>query len=196
MDIVKTEIDGLVIIEPKVFGDHRGYFFESFSERDFNSQVRDVRFVQDNESKSSYGVLRGLHFQKPPHAQSKLVRVVKGAVLDVAVDIRKGSPTFGQHVSVELTEDNHRQFFIPRGFAHGFVVLTDEVIFQYKCDNFYAPQYEGAIAWDDPDLGIDWKVPADRIVLSDKDTKHPRLKDADWLFDYNEDLYKFRTIIQ
>lgn len=190
MDIIKTAIDGVVIIEPKVFGDHRGYFFESFSERDFNSQVREVRFVQDNESKSSYGVLRGLHFQKPPHAQSKLVRVVKGAVLDVAVDIRKGSPTFGKHVTVELTEDNHRQFFIPRGFAHGFVVLTDEVIFQYKCDNFYAPQYEGAIAWDDPDLGIDWKVPTNRIILSEKDTKHPRLKDADWLFDYNEDLYK------
>lgn len=190
MDIIKTAIDGVVIIEPKVFGDHRGYFFESFSERDFNSQVREVRFVQDNESKSSYGVLRGLHFQKPPHAQSKLVRVVKGAVLDVAVDIRKGSPTFGQHVAVELTEDNHRQFFIPRGFAHGFVVLTDEVIFQYKCDNFYAPQSEGAIAWNDPALGIDWKVPADRIILSEKDTKHPRLKDADWLFDYKEDIYK------
>lgn len=190
MDIIKTAIDGVVIIEPKVFGDHRGYFFESFSNRDFNSQVREVRFVQDNESKSSYGVLRGLHFQKPPHAQSKLVRVVKGAVLDVAVDIRKGSPTFGQHVAVELTEDNHRQFFIPRGFAHGFVVLTDEVIFQYKCDNFYAPQSEGSIAWNDPALGIDWKVPADRIILSEKDTKHPRLKDADWLFDYKEDLYK------
>ena len=190
MDIIKTAIDGVVLIEPKVFGDHRGYFFESFSERDFNSQVREVRFVQDNESKSSYGVLRGLHFQKPPHAQSKLVRVVKGAVLDVAVDIRKGSPTFGQHVAVELAEENHRQFFIPRGFAHGFVVLTDEVIFQYKCDNFYAPQYEGAIAWNDPDLDIDWKVPADRIILSEKDTKHPRLKDAEWLFDYKEDLYK------
>ena len=130
MEVIKTDIDGVVIIEPKVFGDHRGYFFESFSERDFNSQVREVKFVQDNESKSCYGVLRGLHFQKPPHCQSKLVRVVKGAVLDVAVDIRKGSPTFGQHVAVELTEDNHRQFFVPRGFAHGFVVLTDEVIFQ------------------------------------------------------------------
>lgn len=190
MNIIKTAIDGVVIIEPKVFGDHRGYFFESFSERDFNSLVREVRFVQDNESKSSYGVLRGLHFQKPPHAQSKLVKVVKGAVLDVAVDIRKGSPTFGQHVAVELTEDNHRQFFIPRGFAHGFVVLTDAVIFQYKCDNFYAPQSEGAIAWNDPDLGIDWKVPADRIILSEKDTNHPQLKDADWLFDFNKDLYK------
>lgn len=189
MEVIKTSIDGVVIIEPKVFGDHRGYFFESFSERDFNAQVREVKFVQDNESRSSYGVLRGLHFQKPPYAQSKLVRVVKGAVLDVAVDIRKGSPTFGQHVAVELTEDNHRQFFIPRGFAHGFVVLTDEVVFQYKCDNFYAPQSEGAIAWNDPDLGIDWKVPADKIILSEKDTKHPRLQDADWLFDYNENLY-------
>lgn len=190
MEVIKTSIDGIVIIEPKVFGDHRGYFFESFSERDFNAQVRKVKFVQDNESKSCYGVLRGLHFQKPPYAQSKLVRVVKGAVLDVAVDIRKGSPTFGQHVAVELTEDNHRQFFIPRGFAHGFVVLTDEVVFQYKCDNFYTPQSEGSIAWNDPDLGIDWKVPADKIILSEKDTKHPKLKDANWFFDYNEDLYK------
>ena len=189
MEVIKTEIDGVVIIEPKVFGDHRGYFFESFSERDFNTNVREVRFVQDNESKSSYGVLRGLHFQKPPYAQSKLVRVVKGAVLDVAVDIRKGSPTFGKHVAVELTADNHRQFFVPRGFAHGFVVLTDEVVFQYKCDNFYAPECEGAIAWDDPDLGIDWKVPADKIILSAKDTCHPRLKDAEWLYDYNENLY-------
>ena len=155
MEVIKTAIDSVVIIEPKVFGDHRGYFFESFSESRFNELVRETRFVQDNESKSRYGVLRGLHFQKPPYAQSKLVRVVKGAVLDVAVDIRKGSPTFGQHVAVELTEGNHRQFFVPRGFAHGFVVLTDEVIFQYKCDNYYAPEYEGAIAWDDPDLGIE-----------------------------------------
>ena len=140
MEIIKTDIDGVVIIEPRLFRDGRGYFFESYSEKDFNAQVREVRFVQDNESKSSYGVLRGLHFQKPPYAQSKLVRVIKGAVLDVAVDIRKGSPTFGKHVAVELTEENHRQFFIPRGFAHGFSVLTPEVIFQYKCDNFYAPQ--------------------------------------------------------
>lgn len=190
MEIIKTTIDDVVIIVPKVFGDHRGYFLESFSEREFNTQVREVKFVQDNESKSSYGVLRGLHFQKCPHAQSKLVRVVKGAVLDVAVDIRKGSPTFGQHVSVELTEENHRQFFIPRGFAHGFVVLTDEVVFQYKCDNFYAPQYEGAIAWDDPDLNIDWKIPVEKIILSEKDAKHSKLKDAEWLFDYSEDLYK------
>lgn len=189
MNVIETEIPGVVVIEPRVFEDPRGYFFESFSQRDFDSQVREVKFVQDNESKSSYGVLRGLHFQKPPHAQSKLVRVVKGSVLDVAVDIRKGSPTFGKYVAVELSEQNHRQFFIPRGFAHGFVVLTDEVVFQYKCDNFYAPQSEGAVAWNDPDLNIDWKVPADKILLSDKDGRHPLLKDADWLFDYNEDLY-------
>ena len=189
MKVIKTDIEGVVIIEPRVSGDHRGYFFESFSEREFSENVREVKFVQDNESKSGYGVLRGLHFQKPPHAQSKLVRVVKGAVLDVAVDIRRGSPTFGKHVAVELSEANHRQLFIPRGFAHGFVVLADEVIFQYKCDNFYAPEYEGAIAWDDPDLGIDWKVPADKLILSDKDKNHPRLKDASGLFDYNENLY-------
>lgn len=189
MKIIETEIRDLVVIEPDIFGDERGYFFESFSEREFCSKVREVRFVQDNESKSRYGVLRGLHFQKPPYAQSKLVRVVKGAVLDVAVDIRKGSPTFGQHVAVELSEQNHRQFFIPRGFAHGFAVLTDEVIFQYKCDNFYAPQSEGALAWDDPDLAIDWRIPADDVILSAKDACHPRLKDAPWLFDYNENLY-------
>ena len=189
MEVIKTDIEGVVIIEPRLFRDGRGYFFESYSEKDFNAQVREVRFVQDNESKSSYGVLRGLHFQKPPYAQSKLVRVIKGAVLDVAVDIRKGSPTFGKHVAVELTEDNHRQLFIPRGFAHGFSVLTPEVIFQYKCDNFYAPQSEGALAWDDPDLGIDWRIPADRVILSEKDRHHPRLKDTEWLFDYNEELY-------
>ena len=189
MNIIETSIEGVVIIEPKVFGDHRGYFFESFSQKDFCEKVRQVSFVQDNESKSCYGVVRGLHFQKPPHAQSKLVRVVRGAVLDVAVDIRKGSPTFGQHVAVELSEENHRQLFIPRGFAHGFAVLTDEVIFQYKCDNFYAPESEGAIAWDDPDLGIDWKIPSDKVVLSAKDMAHPRLKDAQWLFDYNDNLY-------
>ena len=189
MEIIKTDIEGAVIIEPRLFIDGRGYFFESFSQRDFDRQVRTVRFVQDNESKSSYGVLRGLHFQKPPYAQSKLVRVVRGAVLDVAVDIRQGSPTFGQHVAVELTEDNHRQFFIPRGFAHGFSVLTEEVIFQYKCDNFYAPQSEGAIAWNDPMLGIDWRAPADKIILSAKDKHHPLLQDADWLFDYNPELY-------
>ena len=189
MEVIQTAIPGVVIIEPRVFNDARGYFFESFSQRDFDAQVREVRFVQDNESKSSFGVLRGLHFQKPPHAQSKLVRVVKGAVLDVAVDVRRGSPTFGQHVAVELSAENHRQFFIPRGFAHGFVVLTDEVVFQYKCDNFYAPQFEGAIAWNDPDLNIDWKVPADKVLLSVKDMNHPCLKDAEWLFDFNDDLY-------
>lgn len=184
MEVIKTKIPGVVIIEPRLFPDARGYFFESFSKREFEEKVGKIDFVQDNESKSSYGVLRGLHFQKPPYAQSKLVRVVKGAVLDVAVDIRKGSPTFGQHVAVELTEDNHRQFFIPRGFAHGFAVLTDEVIFQYKCDNFYAPASEGAIAWDDPDLGIDWRVPAEKVILSEKDKKHPRLKEMDSPFNY------------
>ena len=189
MEVIKTDIDGVIIIEHRIFRDDRGYFFESFSQRDFQEKVCNTVFVQDNESKSSYGVLRGLHFQKPPYAQSKLVRVIKGAVLDVAVDIRKGSPTFGQHVAVELTEDNHRQFFIPRGFAHGFSVLTDEVIFQYKCDNFYAPQSEGALAWDDPDLGIDWRIPTDKVLLSEKDCHHSRLRDAEWLFDYNEKLY-------
>ena len=189
MEVIKTNIEGVVIIEPRIFRDDRGYFFESFSQRDFQEKVCNTVFVQDNESKSSYGVLRGLHFQKPPYAQSKLVRVIKGAVLDVAVDIRKGSPTFGQHVAVELTEDNHRQFFIPRGFAHGFSVLTDEVIFQYKCDNFYAPQSEGALAWDDPDLGIDWRIPTDKVLLSENDRHHSRLRDADRLFDYNEKLY-------
>lgn len=190
MEIIRTDIPDVVIVEPKVFGDHRGYFFESFSNRDFTEKVREVKFVQDNESKSCYGVLRGLHFQKPPHAQSKLVRVVRGRVLDVAVDVRKGSPTFGKHVAVELSEDNHRQLFIPRGFAHGFVVLSDEAVFQYKCDNYYAPQSEGAVAWDDPDLGIDWMLPADKVILSAKDTVHPRLKDAPELFDYLVDYYE------
>lgn len=177
MEVIKTNIEGVIIVEPRIFKDDRGYFFESFSQREFEEKVCKTTFVQDNESKSSYGVLRGLHFQKPPFAQSKLVRVIKGAVLDVAVDIRKGSPTFGQYVSVELTGENHRQFFIPRGFAHGFSVLSEEVIFQYKCDNFYSPQSEGAIAWNDPDLNIDWRIPAEKVVLSEKDSKHPRLKD-------------------
>ncbi|SHF44531.1 dTDP-4-dehydrorhamnose 3,5-epimerase [Bacteroides faecichinchillae] len=189
MEVIKTTIEGVVIITPRIFKDSRGYFFESFNQNEFEQKVCQTTFVQDNESKSSYGVLRGLHFQKPPYAQSKLVRVLKGAVLDVAVDIRKGSPTFGHHVAVELTEDNHLQFFIPRGFAHGFSVLSEEVIFQYKCDNFYAPQYEGALAWNDPDLNIDWLVPEDKILLSDKDRAHPRLKDADCLFDYSDGLY-------
>lgn len=189
MQTIKTDIDGVVIIEPRIFNDGRGYFFESYSERDFRTNVREVKFVQDNESRSSYGVVRGLHFQKPPFTQSKLVRVIQGAVLDVAVDIRKGSPTFGQHVAVELTGENHRQLFVPRGFAHGFSVLTPEVIFQYKCDNFYAPQNEGAIAWNDPELHIDWRIPADKVILSEKDKRHPPLREADWLFDYNVKLY-------
>lgn len=186
MEVIKTPIEGVVIIEPRIFTDARGYFFESFSQREFEEKVRATRFVQDNESKSSYGVLRGLHFQKPPYAQSKLVRVIKGAVLDVAVDIRRGSPTYGQHVAVELTDDNHRQLFIPRGFAHGFSVLSDEVIFQYKCDNFYAPQSEGALAWDDADLAIDWRLPAEAVLLSDKDRCHPHLAELDSPFDYEE----------
>lgn len=189
MNVIKTDIEGVVIIEPKVFGDDRGYFFESFSQPRFDELVRPVKFVQDNESKSRYGVLRGLHFQKGEHAQSKLVRVVKGRVLDVAVDIRKGSPTFGKYVAVELSEDNHRQFFIPRGFAHGFLVLSEEAVFQYKCDNLYAPESEGSIIWNDPEIGIDWGLAAEDVVLSPKDMCHPMLKDAPELFDYNVDYY-------
>lgn len=189
MEVIKTNIEGVVIIEPRIFKDDRGYFFESFSDRDFCSQVREVKFVQDNESMSSYGVMRGLHFQRPPFCQSKLVRCVKGAVLDVAVDIRKGSPTYGQHVAVELTEDNHRQFFIPRGFAHGFAVLSKEAIFQYKCDNFYAPQADGGISILDDSLGIDWRIPTAEAILSEKDTKHPLLKDFDSPFNINIPLY-------
>ncbi len=189
MEVIKTDIEGVVILQPRIFGDERGYFFESFSQREFETQVCRTVFVQDNESKSCYGVVRGLHFQKPPCAQSKLVRVVKGRVLDVAVDIRKGSPTFGKHVSVELSEENKRQFFIPRGFAHGFAVVSEEAVFQYKCDNFYAPESEGSLAWDDPDLDIDWKVPAQRVILSEKDRHHPCLKEAEFLFDYKENLY-------
>ena len=194
MNVIKTDIEGVVIIEPRIFEDPRGYFFESFSQRDFDAQVRTVRFVQDNESRSCYGVLRGLHFQKPPYTQSKLVRVIKGTVLDVAVDIRKGSPTFGKHVAVELSGENHLQFFVPRGFAHGFSVLSDEAVFQYKCDNFYAPQSEGALAWDDPDLGIDWRLPSGSVILSEKDRHHRRLGDSDFLFDYNTDYYKDQAI--
>ncbi len=189
MKVIKTAIEDVVIIEPDVFGDARGYFFESYSQKKFNEQVREVKFVQDNESKSKYGVLRGLHFQKGKDAQSKLVRVVKGRVLDVAVDIRQGSPTFGKYVAVELTEDNHRQLFVPRGFAHGFSVLSEEAIFQYKCDNLYAPQSEGAIAWNDPEIGINWGLPAEDVLLSAKDAVHPLLKDSEYLFDYNVDYY-------
>lgn len=189
MEVIKTPIDGVVIIEPKVFKDARGYFFESFSQREFEEKVRKINFVQDNESMSSYGVMRGLHFQTPPFTQSKLVRCVKGAVLDVAVDIRKGSPTYGQHVAVELTEENHRQFFVPRGFAHGFAVLSETVVFQYKCDNFYAPQVDGGISIKDDSLGIDWKIPVEKALLSEKDTLHACLKDFDSPFDYNDNLY-------
>ena len=189
MKVVKTAIEDVVIIEPDVFGDARGYFFESYSQKRFDEQVRPIKFVQDNESKSRYGVLRGLHFQKGKDAQSKLVRVVKGRVLDVAVDIRRGSPTFGKYVAVELTEQNHRQLFIPRGFAHGFSVLSEEAVFQYKCDNLYAPQSEGAIAWNDPEIGIDWGLKAEDVLLSAKDAAHPLLSEAEELFDYNVDYY-------
>ena len=189
MEVIKTAIEGVVIIEPKVFKDARGYFFESFSQRDFEDKVRRINFVQDNESMSSYGVMRGLHFQRPPVTQSKLVRCVKGAVLDVAVDIRKGSPTYGQHVAVELTEENHRQFFVPRGFAHGFAVLSETAVFQYKCDNFYAPQADGGISIKDESLGIDWKIPTENARLSEKDTLHTLLKDFESPFEYGVNLY-------
>lgn len=189
MEVIKTDIEGVVIIEPRIFSDERGYFYESFSQREFEEKVCKTVFVQDNQSKSSYGVLRGLHFQKPPHCQSKLVRCIKGAVLDVAVDIRKGSPTFGKYVAVELTEDNHRQFFVPRGFAHGFSVLSDEAVFQYKCDNFYNKESEGSVAWDDETLAIDWKIDLNKVLLSEKDKQSKSLATADYLFDYNIDYY-------
>ena len=181
MNIITTEIEGLLIIEPRIFQDSRGYFFESFNLREFEEKVGAIDFVQDNESKSCYGVVRGLHFQRDGHSQAKLVRVVKGKVRDVAVDPRRCSGTYGRHVAVELSEDNHRQFFIPRGFAHGFSVLSDEVIFQYKCDNYYCPSSEGAIAWNDPDLGIDWRIPEDKVILSEKDRNHPFLRDYEIL---------------
>lgn len=190
MEIIKTAIDGVVIIEPHIFRDERGCFFESFSQQEFDRKVMPVNFVQDNESMSIYGVIRGLHFQKMPYTQSKLVRCVRGAVLDVAVDIRKGSPTYGQHVSVELSEDNHRQFFIPRGFAHGFSVLTEIAVFQYKCDNSYAPQADGGIQLIDGSLGIDWRIPTNKTILSEKDLRHPLLAEYDSPFDYNTNLYE------
>ena len=190
MNIIQTSIEGVVIVEPRLFRDARGYFFESFSQREFSEKVRAVDFVQDNESRSTCGVLRGLHFQRPPHAQSKLVRCVRGAVLDVAVDIRRGSPTYGRHVAVELTEDNHLQLFIPRGFAHGFAVLSAEAVFQYKCDDYYAPEADGGISIRDASLGIDWRIPEEKIILSEKDTRHPLLRDFVSPFEYNENLYK------
>ncbi len=189
MKVIKTDIEGVVIIEPDVFGDDRGYFFESYSQQKFDQEVRPVRFVQDNESRSCRGVVRGLHFQKGEKAQSKLVRVVEGEVLDVAVDIRRGSPTFGRHVAVLLSAENRRQLFLPRGFAHGFSVLSPTATFQYKCDNFYAPEAEGAVAWNDPQLGIDWGLSPEEIILSKKDAAHPRLEEAEELFDYQTDYY-------
>ena len=189
INVIETSIPGVVVIEPRVFGDARGYFMETWSQRDFNSLVRPVRFVQDNESRSSYGVVRGLHFQKGKSSQSKLVRVIEGRVLDVSVDIRRGSPTFGKHVAVELTGDSLRQLFIPKGFAHGFAVLSDSALFQYKCDSFYDPSSEGSIAWDDLELGIDWHLPAKDIILSEKDKAAPRFRDAAELFDFNIDYY-------
>ena len=189
MNVIKTDMEGVVILEPRVFGDARGYFFESWSQRDFDAQVRPVRFVQDNESRSCYGVVRGLHYQKPPFAQSKLVRCVRGAVLDVAVDIRRGSPTFLQHVAVLLTEENHRQVFIPRGFAHGFAVLSEEAVFQYKCDAFYHPEADAGIQLDDARLGIDWQVPPEQRILSAKDRDRALLDEQQLDFDYFTDYY-------
>ena len=178
MEVTETDIEGVFVIEPAVHADGRGYFYESYNTAEFDNKVCPVDFVQDNQSKSSYGVLRGLHYQKGSHAQAKLVRVVSGRVLDVAVDIREGSPTYGRYVTAELSGENMRQFFIPRGFAHGFAVLSREAVFQYKCDNYYAPQAEAGIAYDDPDIGIDWKIPLQDIILSEKDRRHPRLRDA------------------
>lgn len=183
MDIIKTDIEGVVILRPRIFTDARGYFFESFSQREFNEKVQPVDFVQDNESCSSYGVMRGLHFQRPPFTQAKLVRCVMGAVLDVAVDLRKGSPTYGRHVAVELSEDNHLQLFIPRGFAHGFAVLSDIAVFQYKCDNYYAPQADGGISIVDSSLGIDWRIDPSEAILSEKDSGHPLLADFESPFE-------------
>lgn len=182
MEITKTNIEGVVIIEPRIFADDRGYFFEAFSERKFTEKVCDCRFVQDNEAKSSYGVVRGLHFQRPPHAQSKLVRATKGRILDIVVDIRKESSTFGKHIAVELSDENHRQLFIPHGFAHGYAVLSDEAIVEYKCDDFYHPECEGGIAWNDAALGINWQIPTDDIILSERDKNHPTLAECNELF--------------
>ena len=189
MQVIPTPIPDIVILEPQVFEDERGCFSELWSQRDFDAAVRPVRFVQENESRSARGVVRGLHYQKGPYSQGKLIRVVRGRVRDVAVDLRKGSPTFGQAVAFELSGDNHRQVFIPRGFAHGFSVLSREAVFQYKCDNYYAPGQEAGIAWDDADLAIDWGLPAEAVILSEKDRSHPRLSEAQDLFDYGVDYY-------
>jgi dTDP-4-dehydrorhamnose 3,5-epimerase len=190
MKVTKTALDGVLILEPRVFGDNRGYFYEAFNQRTFEEATGvHTLFVQDNESRSSEGVVRGLHFQLPPYAQSKLISVAHGAILDVAVDIRRGSPTFGKYVAIELSDENHRELFIPRGFAHGFAVLSDEAILQYKCDNAYAPGHEGSIAWNDPDLGIDWCIPEECAILSGKDSISPLMRDMESPFDYNEPLY-------
>ena len=191
INVKETSIEGVFVIEPKVFGDERGYFLESFNAKEFAEKTGvDVTFVQDNESKSKYGVLRGMHFQLPPYTQSKLVRVVKGKVLDVVVDIRKGSPTYGKYEMCELTEENHRQFFVPKGMAHGFVVLSEEAIFQYKCDEFYHPEVEGAIAWNDPDIAINWPVPTKDVLLSEKDKRHPFIKNFNSPFSLRTDCKK------
>lgn len=184
MNVIETGIEGLLILEPRIFKDSRGYFFESFSQREFEEKVGPVRFVQDNESMSTYGVMRGLHFQRPPYTQSKLVRCVSGRVLDVAVDIRQGSPTYGQHVAVELSAENHRQFFISKGFAHGFAVLSETAVFQYKCDEFYHPEADDGISILDGSLGIDWRIPTDKAILSEKDTRHGMLVDFKSPFTY------------
>ena len=184
MNVIETGIEGLLILEPRIFKDVRGYFFESFSQREFEEKVGPVRFVQDNESMSTYGVMRGLHFQRPPYTQSKLVRCVSGRVLDVAVDIRLGSPTYGQHVAVELSAENHRQFFISKGFAHGFAVLSETAVFQYKCDEFYHPEADDGISILDGSLGIDWRIPTDKAILSEKDTRHGMLVDFKSPFTY------------
>ena len=178
MNFIKTELDGVIIVEPRVFEDARGYFFESYNEAEFVKNGIINKFVQDNQSKSSYGVVRGLHCQLGEFAQAKLVRVLQGCVLDVAVDIRKNSPTFGKYVAVELSDENKRQLFIPRGFLHGFSVLSETAVFAYKCDNLYAPHAEFGIRFDDPDIGIDWKVPADKIITSAKDNIAKGLKDV------------------
>ncbi len=194
MNVIETKIPGVLILEPRVFKDARGYFFESYSQREFDEMIcavlgHPIHFVQDNESMSSYGVMRGLHYQRMPYTQSKLVRCVKGAVLDVAVDIRKGSPTFGQHVAVELNEDNHLQFFVPRGFAHGFSVLSETAVFQYKCDAFYHPASDAGINIKDESFGIDWRIPAEKAILSEKDLRHTNLLDGPLDFDFNDNLY-------
>lgn len=189
MNVIKTDIEGVVVIEPRVFDDARGYFFESYSKRRFDEAVRPVEFVQDNESMSTRGVIRGLHFQRPPFSQSKLVRCVRGAVLDVVVDIRRGSPTYGRHVAVELTGANRRQLFVPRGFAHGFAVLSDEAVFQYKCDNYYHPESEGGISIADRSLGIDWRFDPAEAILSDKDLRNPMFSDFESPFDITVSLY-------